>query len=89
MITHDLGRDRGGVEAALAGISARTLAIGIDTDRLFLAEQSARIARGVPGGELRVVRSDHGHDGFLIESDTLGPIISGFLGEVAPAVRRA
>ncbi|WP_098470454.1 homoserine O-acetyltransferase MetX [Serinibacter salmoneus] len=89
MITHDLGRDRGGVEAALAGISARTLAIGIDTDRLFLAEQSARIARGVPGGELRVVRSDHGHDGFLIESDTLGPIISAFLGEVAPVVRRA
>ena len=79
MLTHDLGRDRGGVASALAGITARTLAVAVDSDRLFLPEQSARIAAGVPDGELRVIRSAYGHDGFLIEFDQLGPIVADFL----------
>ncbi len=79
MLTHDLGRDRGGVASALAGITARTLAVAVDSDRLFLPEQSERIADGVPDGELRVIRSAYGHDGFLIEFNQLGPIITEFL----------
>lgn len=79
MLTHDLGRDRGGVEEALASISARTLALAVDTDRLFLPSQSRRIADGVPHGVYRELRSDHGHDGFLIENDQVGAILSEFL----------
>lgn len=86
MITHDLGRDRGGVEAALAGVTARALVIAVDSDRLFLPAHSARIARGIAQADLHVMHSDHGHDGFLIEFDTLGPIVAAFLGEVAPVV---
>lgn len=81
MLTHDLGRDRGGVESALAGVSAAVLAVAVDTDRLFLPSQSARIAFGVPDGRLRTVQSAYGHDGFLIEFDQLGPIVSAFLAE--------
>ncbi|WP_422110464.1 homoserine O-acetyltransferase MetX [Cellulosimicrobium arenosum] len=81
MLTHDLGRDRGGVAAALAAITARTLVVAVDTDRLFLPADCARIADGVPGAALRTLRSDYGHDGFLVEDDQLGPIISDFLGE--------
>lgn len=88
MITHDLGRDRGGVEAALAGVTARALVVAVDSDRLFLPAHSARIARGIPQADLHVMHSDHGHDGFLIEFDTLGPIVAAFLGEVAPVVRQ-
>lgn len=80
MLSHDLGRDRGGVEAALAQITARTLAVAVDSDRLYPPEQARRIAAGVPGAEpLRLVRSDFGHDGFLIEFDQLGPIVASFL----------
>ena len=48
MITHDLGRDRGGVAAALASVTARALVIAVDSDRLFPPAQSERIAAGIP-----------------------------------------
>ncbi|HLS15438.1 MAG TPA: homoserine O-acetyltransferase [Beutenbergiaceae bacterium] len=79
MLTHDLGRDRGGVASALADIQARTLSIAVSSDRLFLPSQSARIAESVPNAELRTIRTPHGHDGFLVESDQVGAILSEFL----------
>lgn len=84
MITHDLGRDRGGVEAALAQITARALIVAVDSDRLFTPAQSERTAAGIPGaGPVRYVHSDNGHDGFLIEEDQVGRHVADFLGEVA------
>lgn len=84
MLTHDLGRDRGGVDAALGQITARALVVAVDTDRLFLPEHSARIAQGIPGAQpLRLLHSEFGHDGFLIEFDQLGPMVTQFLGERA------
>ena len=80
MLTHDLGRDRGGVEAALASITADALVVAVDSDRLFPVEQSERIASGIPGaGLVHVISSEHGHDGFLIEHDQLGPVVADFL----------
>ena len=82
MITHDLGRDRGGVEAALASITARTLVVAVDSDRLFPPSQSERIAAGISGaGPVRTLRSDFGHDGFLIEIDQIGAITREFLAQ--------
>ncbi|WP_240675591.1 homoserine O-acetyltransferase MetX [Cellulomonas endophytica] len=84
MLTHDLGRDRGGVEAALAAITARALVVAVDTDRLFPPAQSERIAAGIRGaGPVRTVVSDFGHDGFLIEEDQVGALLRGFLLETA------
>jgi homoserine O-acetyltransferase/O-succinyltransferase len=81
MLSHDLGRDRGGVEAALSQITARTLVVAVDSDRLFPPTQSARLAQWIPGAEsLRIVTSDVGHDGFLVEADQIGPMVSEFLG---------
>lgn len=80
MLSHDLGRDRGGVESALSQITARALVVAVDSDRLFPPEQASRITAWVPGAEpLRIVTSDFGHDGFLIEFDQLGPIVADFL----------
>ncbi|WP_129786055.1 homoserine O-acetyltransferase MetX [Promicromonospora panici] len=81
MLSHDLGRDRGGVEAALSQITARTLVVAVDSDRLFPPAQSARLAQWIPRAEpLRIVTSDVGHDGFLVEADQIGPMVSEFLG---------
>jgi homoserine O-acetyltransferase len=81
ILSHDLGRDRGGVEAALAEISARSLVVAVDSDRLYLPSQSERVAAGIPDATLRTIHSDFGHDGFLIEADQLGPIVTEFLAE--------
>lgn len=75
MNSHDIGRDRGGVEEALHGITAKTLVLGIDSDRLFPVDGQQRIARSVPNlidDEAIVLTSDFGHDGFLIETDPVG-----------------
>lgn len=80
MLTHDLGRDRGGVEAALATITADALVVAVDSDRLFPVSESVRIAKGIPGaGLVHTIRSEHGHDGFLIEHEQLGPVVADFL----------
>lgn len=80
MLTHDLGRDRGGVSEALRSINCPALVVAVDTDRLFLPHESHKIAALIPHAEpTRTLNSDFGHDGFLIEFDQLGPIITKFL----------
>ncbi len=73
--THNIGRGRGGVEKALAGITAKTLCIGIDSDILFPVKESARMAEGIPGAALEVISSDFGHDGFLLEHEQISNCI--------------
>ena len=75
MNSHDIGRDRGGIEDALARVSAQALVIGIDSDRLFPVDNQHRIARGIRsclhGDQATVLTSDFGHDGFLIETSAM------------------
>ncbi len=83
MNAHDVGRGRGGVDAALSRVTADTLAIGVTTDRLYPASQAAQIAHTVPHGRLAVVESPHGHDGFLIEIEAVGALVAEHLGDRA------
>ena len=86
-MAHDLGRGRGGVQAALATITARTLVVAVDSDRLCFPEESEVIARGVADPEgVELVRSHRGHDGFLIEFHQFGPLIKNFLENPVGAV---
>ncbi|MDO8106577.1 homoserine O-acetyltransferase [Isoptericola sp. b441] len=83
ILSHDVGRGRGGVTAALGRVTARPLVLGVDSDRLYLPEHSVEIAAALPGApEPVIVSSDHGHDGFLIEADQVAPHIRGLLDEV-------
>ena len=74
--THNVGRKRGGVEKALAGITAKTLCIAIDSDILFPVSESRRLAEGIPGASLEVITSDFGHDGFLLEHEQISKCIN-------------
>jgi homoserine O-acetyltransferase len=65
--THNVGRGRGGVEKALAGITANTLCIAIDSDVLFPVCEVADMAGHIPHATLEVISSAFGHDGFLLE----------------------
>jgi len=75
----DVGRGRGGIPAALARVTARTVVAGVDTDRLYplALQQQVADALGVP---LRVIPSPYGHDGFLIEVDAVGALVRDLLG---------
>ncbi|WP_114750393.1 homoserine O-acetyltransferase family protein [Pleomorphovibrio marinus] len=78
MDSHDVGRSRGGTEVALQHIKARVLAIGVDSDVLFTADESQFIAHHVPKGTYREINSIYGHDAFLIEYEQLNYILKGF-----------
>jgi homoserine O-acetyltransferase len=80
MDTHDVGRDRGGIEAALGQITAQTVVAGIDSDRLYPLHQQQELADLIPGcAALDVVESPYGHDGFLIEFEQVGALASRLL----------
>ena len=84
MSLFDLGRGRGGLEAALRRIRQPLTVIGVDSDRLFPLEQQQRIAALAPGARpLQVIQSLHGHDGFLVEIDQLAAILSDALAATA------
>ena len=76
MNSHDIGRGRGGVAAALAGIQIPVVAVAIDTDRLFPVRLQAEIAELVPlAAPLVTISSPFGHDGFLVEVESVGNVI--------------
>jgi homoserine O-acetyltransferase len=77
--THDLGRDRGGLEKALAMIRIPSLAIGINTDRLVPNAEQRFIAQHIPQGTYREITSEFGHDGFLIEGEKIEKVLTEFL----------
>ncbi len=73
---HDIGRGRGGVRRALAGVKAQVTVIGISSDRLFHLAQQQAIVDGLPSCRgLHVVESDIGHDGFLVEVKAIGDVL--------------
>jgi homoserine O-acetyltransferase/O-succinyltransferase len=76
MNTHDVGRDRGGLPAALGRIASPLVVAGIDSDRLYPLYLQEEIAAQVTTCDgLRVVSSPYGHDGFLVESKAVGALI--------------
>ena len=78
MDSHDLGRNRGGLEAALKLIEAKVLTVGVDTDLLFLPEESQFISKHVKRGTYKEIKSSAGHDAFLIEFEQLSYFLQSF-----------
>ena len=75
----NVGRNRGGVEAALKTIKADTTVVAIDSDGLFPVGEMQQWAQYIPGMHWHVITSAFGHDGFLLESEQLTEIIKPLL----------
>ena len=73
--SHNIGRGRGGVEAALASFKVPVTVISITSDWLFPQVEMRRWAAAIPGSKYFEIESKFGHDGFLLESDQLSEII--------------
>lgn len=77
--SQNVGRGRGGVEAALGTIKAGVTVVAIDSDCLFPPYEMKKIADAVPGATFRTITSSFGHDGFLLEYEQLTKIIEPLL----------
>jgi homoserine O-acetyltransferase len=83
MNSHDIGRDRGGVAAALRAYPGVLQVAGVTTDRLYPLRLSEEMARVRPGTGLTVLDSPHGHDGFLVETGKVGRVVEDVLATAA------
>ena len=86
MDLHDLGRGRGGIEAALARMQVPLLSIGVSSDLLYPSYQSREIVElaGLAGvrAEYAEIDSPHGHDAFLIEAEQMTELVEKFLATI-------
>ncbi|HUF33732.1 MAG TPA: homoserine O-acetyltransferase [Acidimicrobiales bacterium] len=89
MDLHDIGRGRGGVAKALRRVGVPMLVMGVSSDLLYPTYQQRQIRDAVieAGGTCDYVEIDsvHGHDGFLLEVEQVGPALSAFIEGVEKA----
>lgn len=81
MDSHNVGRGRKSVTEALATVKSNTLVIGVENDVLFPITEQQFLAKHIPDAAFHSIKSAYGHDGFLIETDTLTSVIGNFLKE--------
>ncbi len=79
MDAHNVGRNRGGIPAALNQITAATLVMSIDSDLLFPPREQQLLAEHIPGAEWQVFDSFFGHDGFLTETRQIAASLEAWL----------
>jgi homoserine O-acetyltransferase/O-succinyltransferase len=86
MDLHDVGRGRGGIDRALARITAPVLTMSVDSDALYFPYQQHEICDGIraQGGSCEHVpiTSPDGHDAFLLATDQIDSALRDFLDEV-------
>ena len=69
--SHNVGRKRGGVAAALGQIHAKSIVITITSDGLFPPVEGQEWAKYIPGAQYIEIESKWGHDGFLLETEAI------------------
>ena len=73
---HDVGRDRGGIAAALATVTADVTIAGMSSDWLYPVRLQQELGELIPtSSAVEIVQTISGHDGFLVETELLGRII--------------
>ena len=77
--SHNVGRGRGGVAAALGRIRAKTVVASIDSDCIFPPEEIESWAPYIPGAVYKRLTSSFGHDGFLLETEQLITVLDPLL----------
>lgn len=79
MDSHHIGRHFGSAEAALKRIKSEAVVIGIDSDILFPLHEQEFITKHISNSTFKVIQSNYGHDGFLMEAEQLSAILKDFL----------
>ncbi|MDR2523280.1 MAG: homoserine O-acetyltransferase [Synergistaceae bacterium] len=87
MDLHDLGRNRADAEAAFEPMRRKNfLTVGINSDILFPAWQVQEVAEAASDAGVRAayreIRSDAGHDAFLLEVEQVSSILKEFFSSI-------
>jgi homoserine O-acetyltransferase len=84
---YDLGAEYGSLETAFAQTQAKFLLISFSSDWLFTPAQARQVVDALLANDKDVsyseVNSRYGHDAFLLEPETLGRLVGGFLARVS------
>lgn len=80
MDRHDIGRGRGGVDAALRRIVQPTMIVAVSSDALYVTSDQLAICEHLGDADFVEIASDHGHDGFLIDAARMDPHLVSFRG---------
>jgi homoserine O-acetyltransferase len=79
----DLPREFGSLKQAFANVKSRFLVVSFSSDWLFTPAQSEAMVDALVANGKDVsycsIESSYGHDAFLLETESLGQLISGFL----------
>ncbi|MHC5118543.1 MAG: homoserine O-acetyltransferase MetX [Planctomycetota bacterium] len=79
----DLAQEYGSLQRAFSNTSCRFLIVSFSSDWLFTPQQSEEIVKALGAEDKDVsycnVYSPYGHDAFLLEAETLGKLIAGFV----------
>lgn len=78
MHTHDLARGRGDYPDVLRKIEQPALVVSVSSDALYPPQEQRYLAEFIPNSQYEILDCAHGHDGFLIETETLGGMIAEF-----------
>jgi len=77
--------DNGSLSDAFKGVEAKFLIISVDSDWLYPPSESKEIVMALTANNVDVnycqIKSNYGHDAFLLESGQLNYIISGFFAD--------
>ena len=77
------GEGAGGLKEAFERVTSPFLVVSFSSDWLFPPERSKEIVRALRSNNTEVtycdIESAYGHDAFLLEAETLGSLVSGFL----------
>lgn len=80
ILSHDVGRGRGGVEKALGTVEVPALVLAVDSDRLYPVNNAELLDANLRGSDgVKRVHSDVGHDGFLVDSDQVNAHVAAFV----------
>jgi homoserine O-acetyltransferase/O-succinyltransferase len=80
MDSHDLARGRGEYRGVLGRLAMPALIVSVDSAVLYPPHEQVELAECLPAARYEVLRTVAGHDGFLIETDTLGRMLLDFRG---------
>lgn len=78
MDAHDVAAGRGTYEQVLGNVDIPVLVIGVNSDILYPCEEQKELSNLLANGTYAEIKSDHGHDAFLIEFSKLSYLIRTF-----------
>jgi homoserine O-acetyltransferase len=80
MDSHDVSRNRGdSIAQVLNKVEIPARVLGINSDVLYPLSEQEELVEHMPHSQLRIIHSENGHDGFLLEQDQVASHIVDFL----------